>query len=82
MATAHAKFTGEVGCCTATSLGGAIHLLNGLYDVELVHQPVVHRRTAEALSIGAAFQQGIRPELFFTTARPAASSRSSGCWST
>jgi pyruvate dehydrogenase (quinone) len=29
MATAHAKFTGEVGCCMATSGGGAIHLREG-----------------------------------------------------
>ena len=32
MACAHAKFTGEVGVCMATSGPGAIHLLNGLYD--------------------------------------------------
>lgn len=31
-ASAHAKFTGEVGLCYATSGPGAIHLLNGLYD--------------------------------------------------
>jgi pyruvate dehydrogenase (quinone) len=30
MACAHAKFTGEVGVCLATSGPGAIHLLNGL----------------------------------------------------
>lgn len=41
MATAHAKYTGEVGVCTATSGPGAIHLLNGLYDAKLDHQPVV-----------------------------------------
>ena len=41
MACAHAKFTGEVGCCMATSGPGAIHLLNGLYDAKLDHQPVV-----------------------------------------
>lgn len=29
MACAHAKFTGEVGVCLATSGRGAIHLLNG-----------------------------------------------------
>src|SRR5438309_828910 len=32
MACGHAKFTGEVGVCLATSGPGAIHLLNGLYD--------------------------------------------------
>ena len=41
MACAHAKFTGEVGVCMATSGPGAVHLLNGLYDARLDHQPVV-----------------------------------------
>jgi len=41
MACAHAKFTSEVGVCLATSGPGAIHLLNGLYDAKLDHQPVV-----------------------------------------
>jgi pyruvate dehydrogenase (quinone) len=41
MACAHAKYTGEVGVCMATSGPGAIHLLNGLYDAKLDHQPVV-----------------------------------------
>ena len=41
MACAHAKFTGEAGVCLATSGPGAIHLLNGLYDAKLDHQPVV-----------------------------------------
>ncbi len=41
MASAHAKFTGEVGVCMATSGPGAIHLLNGLYDARLDHQPVL-----------------------------------------
>ncbi len=41
MACAHAKFTGEAGVCMATSGPGAIHLLNGLYDAKLDHQPVV-----------------------------------------
>jgi pyruvate dehydrogenase (quinone) len=40
-ACAHAKFTGEVGVCIATSGPGAIQLLNGLYDAKLDHQPVV-----------------------------------------
>ncbi len=41
MACGHAKFTGGVGVCMATSGPGAIHLLNGLYDAKLDHQPVV-----------------------------------------
>ena len=41
MACGHAKFTGEVGVCIATSGPGAIHLLNGLYDAKLDHVPVL-----------------------------------------
>ena len=41
MASGHARFTGEVGVCLATQGPGAIHLLNGLYDARLDHQPVV-----------------------------------------
>ena len=48
MACADAKFTGEVGVCLATSGPGAIHLLNGLYDAKLDHQPVGDRRPAGA----------------------------------
>jgi pyruvate dehydrogenase (quinone) len=60
MACAHAKFTGEVGVCLATSGPGAIHLLNGLYDAKLDHQPVVaivgqSARTA----LGGSFQQEV-----------------------
>lgn len=41
MACAHAKFTGEIGVCLATSGPGAIQLLNGLYDAKMDHQPVL-----------------------------------------
>lgn len=41
MAVAHAKFTGEVGVCVATSGPGAMHLINGLYDAKMDNQPVV-----------------------------------------
>jgi pyruvate dehydrogenase (quinone) len=41
MACAHAKFSGEIGVCLATSGPGAIHLLNGLYDARMDHQPVL-----------------------------------------
>lgn len=57
MACAHAKFTGEVGCCTATSGPGAVHLLNGLYDAKLDHQPVVAvLGQQKRLSLGAHYQ--------------------------
>src|SRR5687767_4934065 len=66
MACAHAKFTGEVGVCLATSGPGAIHLLNGLYDAKLDHQPVVaivgqQPRTA----LGAAYQQEVDLKTLF-----------------
>ena len=41
MASAHAKFTGELGVCLATSGPGASHLLTGLYDARLDHMPVL-----------------------------------------
>jgi pyruvate dehydrogenase (quinone) len=60
MACAHAKFCGEVGVCLATSGPGAIHLLNGLYDAKMDHQPVVAIVGQQARSaIGGQFQQEI-----------------------
>ena len=41
MACGYAKFTGRLGVCLATSGPGAIHLLNGLYDAQTDHQPVL-----------------------------------------
>ncbi len=41
MATAHAKFTGQVGVCAATSSPGGFHMINGLYDAKMDNQPVV-----------------------------------------
>jgi len=35
------QFTGKLGVCLATSGPGGIHLLNGLYDAKLDHQPVL-----------------------------------------
>src|SRR5215217_2090624 len=59
-ATAHAKLTDEVGVCMATSGPGAIHLLNGLYDAKLDHQPVVAIVGQQArMSLGASYQQEI-----------------------
>ena len=58
MASAHAKFTGEVGVCLATSGPGAIHLLNGLYDARLDHQPVLAIVGQQARSaLGGQYQQ-------------------------
>ncbi|NHD19497.1 MULTISPECIES: thiamine pyrophosphate-requiring protein [unclassified Actinopolyspora] len=66
MATAHAKFTGELGCCMATSGGGTIHLLNGLYDAKLDHQPVVAVvGQQKRISLGSAYQQEIDPNTLY-----------------
>jgi len=60
MACAHAKFTGEVGVCLATSGPGAIHLLNGLYDARMDHQPVVAIMGQSATTVlGGSFQQEV-----------------------
>lgn len=40
-ACGYAKFTGRLGVCLATSGPGGLHLLNGLYDAKLDHQPVL-----------------------------------------
>jgi len=66
MACGHAKLTGKLGVCMATSGPGAIHLLNGLYDAKLDHAPVLaivgqSARTA----IGGDYQQEVDlPTLF------------------
>jgi pyruvate dehydrogenase (quinone) len=60
MACAHAKWTGEVGVCLATSGPGAIHLLNGLYDAKLDHQPVMAIVGQQArMGLGGSYQQEV-----------------------
>jgi pyruvate dehydrogenase (quinone) len=66
MACAHAKFTDEVGVCLATSGPGAIHLLNGLYDAKLDHQPVVALiGQQKRMSLGAHYQQEVDLQVLF-----------------
>lgn len=66
MAGGHAKFTGEVGVCFATSGPGALHLLAGLYDAKTDHMPVVaivgQQVTA---SLGSDFQQEVDLQTVF-----------------
>ncbi|UKA77137.1 thiamine pyrophosphate-requiring protein [Arthrobacter sp. FW306-07-I] len=57
MATAHAKFTGEVGVCVATSSPGAFHMLNGLYDAQMDNQPVVAIVGQQGLNAFGTFTQ-------------------------
>ena len=66
MASAHAKFTGQVGLCYATSGPGAIHLLNGLYDAKMDHVPVVAIVGQQArTAIGASYQQEVDLQSLF-----------------
>ncbi len=59
-ACAHAKFTGEIGVCMATSGPGAIHLLNGLYDAQKDHMPVLAIVGQQAtIAMGSDYQQEI-----------------------
>ena len=66
MAVGHAKFTGEVGLCLSTQGPGAIHLLNGLYDAKLDHQPVLALVGQQARSaIGSHYQQDVDLQSLF-----------------
>src|SRR5919204_7033523 len=66
MACAHAKFTGEVGVCMATSGPGAIHLLNGLYDAKADHAPVVAIVGQSArMAMGGSYQQEVDLQSLF-----------------
>lgn len=65
-ACAHAKLTGEVGVCLATSGPGAIQLLNGLYDAKLDHQPVVAIvGQQQRVSLGADWLQEVDLQTLF-----------------
>ncbi|MFM0324425.1 thiamine pyrophosphate-requiring protein [Caballeronia glebae] len=66
MASAHAKFTGELGVCIATSGPGAAHLVTGLYDARLDHMPVLAITGQQArAALGGHYQQEVDlPALF------------------
>jgi pyruvate dehydrogenase (quinone) len=60
MASAHAKFTGELGVCVATSGPGAAHLVTGLYDARLDHMPVLAICGQQArAALGSHYQQEV-----------------------
>ena len=66
MASAHAKFTSELGVCLATSGPGAIHLLNGLYDAKMDHQPVLAIvGQASTMALGGCYQQEVDLNVLF-----------------
>ena len=65
-ACAHAKFTGELGVCVATSGPGAVQLLNGLYDAKLDHQPVLALvGQQQRVSLGAEWLQEVDLQALF-----------------
>lgn len=58
MASAYAKFTGELGVCLATSGPGASHLITGLYDARMDHMPVLAITGQQARNaLGGHYQQ-------------------------
>ena len=60
MASAYAKFTGELGVCIATSGPGASHLVTGLYDARLDHMPVLAIAGQQArTAMGGHYQQEV-----------------------
>src|SRR3569832_1709195 len=66
MASAHAKATGRIGVCLATSGPGGIHLANGLYDAKLDHVTVLAITGMQETSVlGTGYQQeGILDRLY------------------
>src|SRR6201996_4919627 len=66
MATAHAKFTGELGVCLSTGGPGATHMLTGLYDAQLDHMPVLAiMGQAEVTARGSSYQQELNLDRIF-----------------
>jgi pyruvate dehydrogenase (quinone) len=66
MACAYAKTTGRLGVCLATSGPGGIHLLNGLYDAKLDHQPVLAiTGMQETQLLGTGYQQEVHLEKLY-----------------
>src|SRR5665213_4130516 len=60
MASAYAKFTGQLGVCLATSGPGATHLITGMYDARLDHMPLLAIAGQQARSaLGGHYQQEI-----------------------
>lgn len=55
---ANSKFSGQLGVCIATSGPGASHLITGLYDALLDHQPVLAIVGQQARNaLGGQYQQ-------------------------
>ncbi len=60
MASAYAKFSGELGVCIATSGPGAVHLVTGMYDARADHQPLLAIVGQQARgALGGHYQQEV-----------------------
>jgi pyruvate dehydrogenase (quinone) len=60
MASAYAKFTGELGVCIATSGPGASHLITGMYDARMDHVPLLAIVGQQArAALGGHYQQEV-----------------------
>ncbi len=67
MASAYAKFTGELGVCIATGGPGAVHLATGLYDARHDHVPVLAIAGQQAsASLGGHSHQEVNLAAFFS----------------
>ena len=66
MASAYAKFSGELGVCLSTGGPGASHLITGLYDAKMDHQPVLAiTGQAPRTARGAHYQQELNLDRMF-----------------
>jgi pyruvate dehydrogenase (quinone) len=66
MASAYAKFSGELGVCLSTGGPGATHMVTGLYDAKADHQPVLAITGQSSRSVrGAHYQQEINLDRLF-----------------
>ena len=66
MASAYAKFSGKMGVCLSTGGPGATHMITGLYDAKLDHQPVLAITGQAARSVrGAHYQQELNLDRVF-----------------
>jgi pyruvate dehydrogenase (quinone) len=67
MASAYAKFSGELGVCLSTGGPGASHLITGLYDAKLDHMPVLAiTGQAPRTARGAHYQQELNLDRMFS----------------
>src|SRR5690348_5589027 len=66
MASAYAKYTGELGVCLSTGGPGATHLITGLYDAKCDHMPVLAiTGQAPRTARGAHYQQELNLDRMF-----------------